>query len=136
MCPEELQDSVLSILSAASAPLPVEDICGRMRPTPAVRDVRIAPRELCDQGEALKDASQRWSAVAKTAELHDHAGHDFTASELQRARQRFGTTTTCPNCGKHGDIDRLFSWRRMHPEDRDLHPQSYCIKCRGESSRG
>jgi hypothetical protein len=101
-----------------------------MRPAPEVRDVRIALRDLAEEAEVLKDASGRWTAVAKAAEVRGPPVHDFAEAELRRARQRFGTTTTCPSCGKRGDIDRLFGWRRMHPEDADLQPQSWCIQCR------
>jgi hypothetical protein len=135
MTPEDVQDAVLSILGAATPPLTAEEICSRMGPSAALRDVRIALRELSNAGEVLKDASQRWSAVAKAARPHEPPHHDFTDAELGRARQRFGTTSRCPSCGKKGDIDKLFGWRRMHPDDHDLQPQSHCITCRAESSR-
>jgi hypothetical protein len=135
MTPEEIEDAVLAILSAGTPPLTAEEICSKMQPSPAIRDVRVALRELSSAGEVLKDTSQRWSAVARAAEPHYPPRHDFTDAELKRARQRFGTMSKCPNCGKQGEIDRLFGWRRMHPDDPDLQPQSHCITCRAESSR-
>ena len=135
MSPEDIKDAVLSIVSAADEPLTAEEICDRIRPPPELRDVRIALRDLSSDNEVLKDSSQRWKVTAKAPLVTDAPAHDFTDDELRRARQRHGTISSCPNCRKRGDIDRLFSWRRMHPDDRDLVPQSWCIACRALSSR-
>ena len=67
MTPEEIEDAVLAILSAGTPPLTAEEICSKMQPSPAIRDVRVALRELSSAGEVLKDTSQRWSAVARAA---------------------------------------------------------------------
>src|ERR1700730_4362603 len=101
MSPEELQDAVLSILSAANAPLTADDICRKMQPTPAVRDVRIALRELSDQGEVLKDASQRWSAVAKAAEVRA-ARSRFHGCRANRCSATVRHDDDVPNLRKTG----------------------------------
>ena len=130
MSTEELADLVLSVLSAADSPLSDEDIRLSMQPHPNVREVRIALRHLAEQREVLKNSSGRWLAITKPPEVRAHPRHDFSEAELQRARQVHGTTTSCPNCGKRGDIDRLFGWRRLHPENPDIQPQSWCVQCR------
>src|SRR6266446_5271205 len=108
MATEEIRDAVLSVLSAADSPLTAEQIRLRMQPRSEVREVRIALRDLTEEGEILKHPSGHWSAVVKAPEVRNRRGHDFTEAELQRAREVHGTTTTCPNCGKRGDVDRLF----------------------------
>ena len=55
--------------------------------------------------------------------------------ELRRAREQHGTVTSCPKCGKQGDIDALFGWRRMKPGRDQIHPQSWCLECRQTSWR-
>lgn len=55
----------------------------------------------------------------------------ITEEEKSRARTKYGMSKTCPHCGVSGDIDELFSWRRMRPGDLDVAPQAQCKSCRG-----
>jgi hypothetical protein len=53
-------------------------------------------------------------------------------AEKSEARQKFGFTKQCPNCNATKNIDNEFGWRRMHPSDDEVVPQSYCIDCRSK----
>ena len=67
--------------------------------------------------------------TGQTQEAHVGSGA-FTEDEKATARKSFGIVKECPACGKSGNIDDLFGWRRMKPEDRDIAPQSQCKDCR------
>jgi Ribonuclease R winged-helix domain len=127
---DDVRDAVLSVLCAVDAPLSAEEIRAKLQRHYDIREVRIALRDLAENGDIARHDVNRWSAIAAPPASATAVGHDFTEAELERARQRHGTNGKCPHCGKHGDIDRLFGWRRMRPHDEELQPQSWCIECR------
>ena len=129
----DVQYAVLDVLLATERALTADEIRDRTNPTLDLRSVRIALRDLREAGEVLKDTSDRFSAIIPTAAEDHQSTGGFTEAELQRARKRHGATTKCPRCGKDGDIDSFFGWRRMRREDEDIRPQSQCYECRKES---
>jgi len=135
MANEEDQDAVLCVLCAADQPLSVEEIGARAQPSLEPRQVRIALRELAERGDALKGEDGRWKAPRPPPEAKTRGAQEFTDDELRRAREQHGTVTSCPKCGKQGDIDALFGWRRMKPGRDQIHPQSWCLECRQTSWR-
>ena len=60
----EIRDAVLSVLSATERSLGVEEIRNGIQPPPELRDVRVALRDLAQDGELRNDGQGRWSAVA------------------------------------------------------------------------
>ena len=122
---EDIQDAVLGTLSAADIALTIEQVQTRLPELLALRD-------LLEAGDIRKDEYGYWRAAPPPPE-NEPTGRNFTPAELRRARERYGTTTECPKCGKKRNIEPLFGWRRMDPEDHDIVPQSQCVACRGES---
>lgn len=124
---EDARDSVLTVLNAADRGLTDEEICSRVKPALELRQVRVALRELATSRDVMKDQSGCWKATVPLAEVSQSS---FTDAELKRARARYPGPKSCPNCGKTGGVDALFGWRRLEPEDTDIHPHSWCTACR------
>lgn len=124
-------DAVLQVLSTTDEALSTDEICARVGAN-RVRDVRIALRDLAEQGEVSRIGSDRWRglSVPEPAQKPKPYVGKFTEDELRRARARHGPTARCPHCNKLGDIDSSFGWRRMQREDPDIVPQSWCFDCR------
>jgi hypothetical protein len=127
------QDLVLGVLSATDSALTAEDISDEVGLAVSLKDVRVALLALSQQGEVARVGPEEWRAVGVPAPTLAPAARSrgFTEAELRAARERHGEEKDCPNCGKHGNIDRLFGWRRMRKEDRAIVPQSWCFECRG-----
>jgi hypothetical protein len=125
-------DSILQVLSTTDEALTTDQICARVGSRRSLRDIRVALRDLAEQGEVLRLDPDTWRGISllKPAQKPKTHGGKFTEDELRRARARHGPTTRCPHCNKVGDIDTLFGWRRMRPEDSEIEPQSWCFECR------
>lgn len=125
-------DVILQILSTTDEALTTEQIRARVGSNRSVKDFRIALRDLADQGEVARLGTDTWRgiSISKPAQNLKANEGSFTEDELRHARARYGPTTRCPHCNKVGDIDSLFGWRRMRPEDSEIEPQSWCFKCR------
>lgn len=125
-------DAILQVLSTTEEALTTDQICARVGSSRPLRDVRVALRDLAEQGEVIRLNPDTWrgrSLSEPTQKPKTHGGK-FTEDELRRARTRHGSTRKCPRCNEVGDIDTLFGWRRMRPEDSELEPQSWCLECR------
>lgn len=125
-------DAILQVLSTTDETLTTDQICVRIGSSQPLKDVRVALRDLAGQGEVIRLGPDTWrgrSLLKPTQKPQLHRGK-FTEDELRRARARHGPTTRCPRCNKDGDIDTLFRWRRMRPEDSEIEPQSWCLECR------
>lgn len=131
---EDARDLVLEAVNATEegSPLATAEICARTGLGPS--QARAALRDLAAQGEVRRLETDVWAPArvvptpaTRPAQV---SARDFTDDELRRARERHGTTSTCPHCGIHGNIDQAFGWRRMRPDDTDLVPQSWCMTCR------
>lgn len=125
-------DAILQVLSTTDEVLTTEQICARVGSIQSVRDIRVALRDLAEQGEVNRLSPNTWrgSSLAKPAQKPKTHEGNFTEDELRRARTRHGPTTRCPHCEKIGDIDTHFGWRRLRPEDSEIVPQSWCFDCR------
>src|SRR4051794_5223264 len=64
MSPEEVRDGVLSVLCATDGSLKAEEIREQVQPTPELREVRVALRDLTSDGEIRIDGPGRWAAIA------------------------------------------------------------------------
>jgi hypothetical protein len=124
---EDERDVVLTVLSSTERALTDAEICSRVKPALELRQVRIALRDLAASDDVAKDESGRWKARVPTPELRQSS---FSEAELKRARARFPGPKSCPECGKMGNIEPLFGWRRLNPEDTDIVPHSWCSACR------
>ncbi len=129
---ESADDLVLQILSATDQALSTEEICSRLGPGRTAKDVRVVLRDLAQKGDVSRLGPDTWRGVVVPEAVHAPAAEEprFTDDELVRARARHGSTTSCPHCRKVGDIDTRFGWRRLHREDSDIVPQSWCFDCR------
>ncbi len=128
-------DAVLEVLSRTEEPLTTDEVFARVGPGRALREVRVALRDLVEQGDVTKLGQDKWQGVGIAARPRETVTHEgcsgrFTEDELRRARHRYGATKDCPRCSKTGDIDAQFGWRRMRREDHDIVPQSWCFDCR------
>lgn len=129
---EGATDAVLQVLSTTDEALTTDQICARVGSSPTVRAVRVALRDLAEQGEVTRLGLDTWRGVALSEPVQEVKTNEgkFTEYELLRARAQHGPTTSCPHCKKVGDIDTRFGWRRLHPEDAEIVPQSWCFECR------
>lgn len=134
MTDDEVSDAVLDVLGAADGSLSAEDVQSKIAESPPLRAIRVALRDLTAQAEVVKTGENQWRARDPSPIALERRQSGFSKEELERARARF-KTTDCPHCGKHGDVDTLFGWRRMDRDDKDLQPQSWCFACRQEQRR-
>lgn len=129
---EEVQDAVLSVVSSAESDLTAEQVCERVLGS-SLKDVRVALRNLAQSGDVAR-TGDKWHSVGAMP-LGDPSAHsDYSHEELQQARAAHPGPKSCPSCNKVGGVDAMFGWRRMHPTDKHLVPQSWCIDCRHTSA--
>lgn len=132
---EATLDAVLDVLGTTDESLTAEEISARIPDGAPVKDVRLALQRLHRSGDVSKVSDDCWRAVAvepPPPRPPPGIAGNFTQDELRRARERHGTTKDCTKCGKRGDIDQRFGWRRMRPHDVDIEPQAQCTDCRHE----
>lgn len=134
MTDDEIADAVLDVLGAVDDPLSAEEVQSRIAASLPLAAVRVALRDLTAQADVVRTAVNQWRAREPSPIALERRQSGFTRAELDTARAKF-KTTDCPHCGKHGDVDTLFGWRRMERDAKEIQPQSWCFACRQEDRR-